>query len=297
MDLDLSCVQSLLVVLDEGHYGRAATRMHLTASALTKRIQRLERQLGTTLVTRDGNGLAIPTPAARRFRAPAAQLLSDADRACRLARATRQPRQALTLGVPSGGMPPPLRGILPKAVHEFRTVWSGAQVTCRPVGYAGTQALLDKVIDVLWTFAPVPHSAVVSVPLSTLIDRVGILSPHHDLTDTDSIGADQFAELPMLYNPAVPDKLMSLFYLGDLRPRKHAQLISADIQSVSSLMQQVARTCTVTVGALGYITGSLPPGFSTVYLTGASPLIPYAARRRSDRRGSVDTFIEALTKG
>jgi DNA-binding transcriptional LysR family regulator len=46
MDLDLSCVASFLVLLDERHYGRAAAKLNLTSSALSKRIQRLERQVG-----------------------------------------------------------------------------------------------------------------------------------------------------------------------------------------------------------------------------------------------------------
>lgn len=52
-DLDLSSVASFLVLAEEEHYARAAQRLHLTPSALTKRMQRLERQIGAVLLVRD----------------------------------------------------------------------------------------------------------------------------------------------------------------------------------------------------------------------------------------------------
>jgi DNA-binding transcriptional LysR family regulator len=52
VDLELELVANFLVLMREMHYGRAAARLHLTQAALTKRIQRLERQLGVVLLER-----------------------------------------------------------------------------------------------------------------------------------------------------------------------------------------------------------------------------------------------------
>ena len=78
MDLDLSCVASFLVLLREGSYGRAAAVLHLSQSALSKRIQRLERQLGVALVVRDAAGVTGTTPAGARFAEHAPALLAAA---------------------------------------------------------------------------------------------------------------------------------------------------------------------------------------------------------------------------
>jgi hypothetical protein len=43
MELDLAGIVSFLALVDERHFGRAASKMNMTSSALTKRIQRLER--------------------------------------------------------------------------------------------------------------------------------------------------------------------------------------------------------------------------------------------------------------
>ena len=56
MELDLGLASSFLVLAEERHYGRAAARLHLTSPALTKRIQRLERQLGVVLLQRGPAG-------------------------------------------------------------------------------------------------------------------------------------------------------------------------------------------------------------------------------------------------
>ena len=62
MDLDLTCVHSWLVLVQEQHFGRAAPRLNLTPSALTKRIQRLERQVGVPLVVRNPGAASSPRP-------------------------------------------------------------------------------------------------------------------------------------------------------------------------------------------------------------------------------------------
>lgn len=78
MDLDLSCVASFLILMEEQHFGRAATRLHMVPSTLTKRVQRLERQVGVPLIVRDATGVLGPTPAGRRLAAEGEALLAHA---------------------------------------------------------------------------------------------------------------------------------------------------------------------------------------------------------------------------
>ncbi|GII61016.1 hypothetical protein Skr01_11010 [Sphaerisporangium krabiense] len=87
MDLDLGLVADFLVLVQERHYGRAAVRLHLTSSALTKRVRRLERQLGVALVERDPAGVLAVTSAGRRFAAAAVPLIAQAGAARDSARA------------------------------------------------------------------------------------------------------------------------------------------------------------------------------------------------------------------
>lgn len=86
MDLDLACVSSFLVLIDEQHFARAAARLNLSPSALSKRLRRLEHQVGTELVDRGPSGMLALTPAGIRFAREAGPLLAQASAAQHAAR-------------------------------------------------------------------------------------------------------------------------------------------------------------------------------------------------------------------
>ena len=88
-----------------------------------------------------------------------------------------------------------------------------------------TAALLDRDVDVLWTAAAVRHVGAESVPLKMTAGRVELVYRHHKLAHAAAVDVENFAARPMLYNPDVPDEWMSLFYLGDIRSRREAQLV------------------------------------------------------------------------
>jgi DNA-binding transcriptional LysR family regulator len=51
-DLDLRSIRCLLVLADEGHYGRAALRLHMSQSGLSRAIVSLEQSVGARLLVR-----------------------------------------------------------------------------------------------------------------------------------------------------------------------------------------------------------------------------------------------------
>jgi len=295
VDLDLNCLHSWLVLVQEQHFGRAAVRLNLTRSALTKQIQRLERQIGLPLVVRDPGGRVELTPAGHRFRAPAARLLDDAETARRAA--ATEPRRSdreLVLGVPAGPLDF-IRALVREAVKQVRLNWPGARLVCRSVPFPSlTSSLIGREIDVLWTIAPVNDPAAVSVPLGLTVPRVGLVNAHHELAEAETIDAVEFAGLPMIFNPRIPEEWMSAFYLGDIRPRSDAHLVGVDPQDMAAVVRAARHRQTVTV-APAMLTAFLPPHMHQLRLDGASPLQFYAAHRRLDNRGLVRSFVEALT--
>ncbi len=153
MELDLGLASSFLVLAEEGHYGRAAARLHLTSPALTKRIQRLERQLGVELLQRGPAGVLRVTAAGLRFAEAAGPLLAHAEAARQAARQGPS-RYTVRIGVPAGARPS-LAGMgLAKIAHDLRRSYPEAHFTCHEIPFPELdQCLDDKTVDVLWKLA------------------------------------------------------------------------------------------------------------------------------------------------
>lgn len=75
---DLNQLVTLNVLLAEGSVARAARRLRLSPSAMSRALARLRETLGDPLLVRAGRGL-VPTPRALELRERVAQLVQDAE--------------------------------------------------------------------------------------------------------------------------------------------------------------------------------------------------------------------------
>jgi DNA-binding transcriptional LysR family regulator len=90
VDLDLARVRAFVAVVDEGHFGHAAAALSVSQQGLSKRVARLEAELGVRLLTRNTTGVSL-TGAGRRFLDPARRLLAAADLAAAAAHQEQRP--------------------------------------------------------------------------------------------------------------------------------------------------------------------------------------------------------------
>jgi len=83
-DLDLAAVRAFVTAVDEGQFGHAAAVLGITQQAVSKRIAKLESQLGVSLFDRTPSGSVVSTagkrvlPRARSLLAAAADTLAAA---------------------------------------------------------------------------------------------------------------------------------------------------------------------------------------------------------------------------
>lgn len=84
---DLNLLVTLDVLLTEGHVARAAERLHLSPSAMSRALARLRETTRDPLLVRAGRGL-VPTPRALELRDRVSQLVQDAEAVLRPANAT-----------------------------------------------------------------------------------------------------------------------------------------------------------------------------------------------------------------
>jgi hypothetical protein len=117
----------------------------------------------------------------------------------------------------------------------------------------------------------------------------------HHLADARNVSAAEFAALPMLYNPAIPDEWMSVFYLGDIRPRSEAWLVPARPTEMLDVRRQATLRGTVTV-APAMFGAVAEQQLHPVALTGAAPITFHAAYRAHDHRGTLRSLVTALRK-
>src|SRR3712207_9423601 len=82
---DLNLLVTLDVLLAEGSVARAAQRLRLSPSAMSRALARLRETTGDPLLVRAGRGL-VPTPRALELRERVRQLVQDGEAGVRPAR-------------------------------------------------------------------------------------------------------------------------------------------------------------------------------------------------------------------
>jgi DNA-binding transcriptional LysR family regulator len=146
--MELRRLHYLVTLAEELHFGRAAAREHIVQSALSQRLQRLERELGVTLVERTTHQVRL-TAAGAAFLVDAGQILAHVERATverpslrvgvvdasydsmsLVLHEAQQQYSDLGIHVPLGGVPPdPVPGV-PATACRPRPTWSHSSAVC-----------------------------------------------------------------------------------------------------------------------------------------------------------------------
>jgi DNA-binding transcriptional LysR family regulator len=80
LNIDLNRLRYLVAAVEHGNIKKAAEAQHITQSALTRSIQKLERDLGAKLLERQSRGV-VPTPIGKRLCEHAKRIVNVADAA------------------------------------------------------------------------------------------------------------------------------------------------------------------------------------------------------------------------
>jgi DNA-binding transcriptional LysR family regulator len=291
MDLDLTCVASFLVLLREGSYGSAAAVLHVSQSALSKRMQRLERQLGVTLLDRDAAGLTGTTPAGARFAEHAPALLAAARTAKEAAREATP--HTVCMGVHGRVGDWPDRSVLLELKRRLHQRYPDVRLVCRSLPLTATnESVLDGSVDVMWGAFGHSPAAIETTPLLEL-ERIAVVPREHDLAEAGWVFAEDLIEAPISYIPADPE-LTTPFVLGDVRPVRHATLVESRGQYSRSLMATLQPGQAAIIGASAWPASMVRPSLRDLRIVDLPRIPMYVGQRRVDRRGPVRALASLL---
>lgn len=293
MDVNLGQLEDFTVVAAERHFGRAAARRNLSASALTKRMQRLEHEVGARLVDRDGSGFIDLTPAGRCFLPRAEALLRSAERA-RRETLSAPGAPVVRLGIPGA----PTDHLSPRAwqvlVASVTRTFPGCRVQAVGVPYGLlTQSVLAGCVDVLLTTGDLDRPGLTTVPL-TAVDRVCLLPSAHPLAEAGAVTMADVVDLPMVVEPTAAPQWMSPWVLGDVRGRREMRLTEVRARTLADVTATVRTGAAVTL-ATSTLVPLLPPGLSAPPVTDAPRIGVAALHRTGDDRDEVLALLDVLS--
>ncbi|AGL15583.1 LysR family transcriptional regulator [Actinoplanes sp. N902-109] len=272
-DLELRLVRYFTAVAAHQHFGRAAADLRVAQPALSRQIQRLEKQLGARLLDRAPQGTRL-TPAGQAF-LPRAQALLQAARQAELAVREHAATERITVGYVEDL-------VITAAVQELRRRHPRAEITTRHLSCRDVGVLSDKGVDALIGRAPLPLAAdqVLTTPLYEE-PRMLVVPRDHPLAGRASVTSAELAG-----EKAAPCAFETTDWTS-------YQLLGAGVpplESYEDKLELVASGRAIAVLPVGDLRSSLRPDLVTVPIEGAPPSRVVVVSRTGDPNPMIRSF-------
>ena len=190
--MELRQLRYFVTLAEELHFGRAAAREHIVQSALSQRLQRLERELGVILLERTTHHVQL-SAAGAAFLIDARQILAHVERAATAAQRAAQSTPSLRVGVVDASY-----DSMPLILHEVQQQHADLEIHQVEIGVPEQfQRLVDGRLDVGLGRASLAPSTVASELFR--LDPLGVLvAEGHPLAMQAEIPVATLAAEPLL---------------------------------------------------------------------------------------------------
>ncbi|MFI0730995.1 LysR family transcriptional regulator [Streptomyces sp. NPDC021225] len=193
--LNLDRLRTLYAVSRHGSVSGAAEGLHVTTSAVSQQLAKLERETGQQLLAKNGRGVRL-TDAGRLLADHAARILSQVE----LAQADLEAQRGQAVGeLLMGAFPTAVRGIFPAALGRLRVDHPQLRPRLQEMEPdesvpAVVRGDIDLAVVLDWYNKPLPMpDGLVKAPL--LDDPVDLAMPvGHRLADRDAVDPEEFAD-------------------------------------------------------------------------------------------------------
>lgn len=269
-----------VTVAEELHFGRAATRLHMSQPPLSRAIKQLEADLGAPLFTRSPTGVRL-TPVGSVLLDEARALLDRADRVRRRVSAAAGVT-AVTIGILGDSTDPAVA----RLAAAFRRNRPGVDIHIRDTDLTDpTCGLRAGLVDVALTRAPFDETALSVRALRA--DPVGVVLRTDDpLGRRDGLRLAELSDRRWFRFPPGTDPLWQTYWNGG-KPRE-----GPVVRAVQECLQSVLWNGTVGLAPLGH---DLPAELVVVPLTDMPPSRVVAVWNEGDANPLVRSFVDIAT--
>ncbi|WP_328937362.1 LysR substrate-binding domain-containing protein [Streptomyces tauricus] len=274
--MELRTLRYFVAVAEELHFGRAATRLHISQPPLSRAIQRLESELGAALFDRSSAGVAL-TPAGTLLLDEARDLLGRADR-IRERVASAAGAAILTVGLLGDSTDPGVIGLA--AAHRRR--YPHVEVRVRETDLSDpTCGLRAGSVDIALTRGPFDETGLAVRELRA--DPVGALLRADDpLARRESLKLADLTGRRWFRFPAGTDPLWQSYWSGG-EPRE-----GPVVRAVQECRQAVLWNGTVGMTLLDHV---LARGLTVVPLIDMEPSRVVVAWKQGDTNPVIRSFV------
>jgi len=218
----------------QGSLTAAARSMHLTQSALSHAVRKLEAGLGAEIWQREGRKLRL-TQVGEQLLALANRVLPQLENAeVALRQYARGTRGTLRIGMECH----PCYQWLLKVVARYLPAWSDVDVDVKQkFRFGGIAALLDHEIDLVVTPDPEVRPGLTFIPVFDY-EQVLVVALNHRLAGQQFVEPEQLADEMLITYPVTTERLdvYNLFLTpAGVTPRGHKTIESTDL-----ILQMVA---------------------------------------------------------
>ncbi|MGV9426015.1 LysR family transcriptional regulator [Streptomyces sp. NPDC003656] len=291
--LNLERLRTLDALARHGSVSAAADALHVTTSAVSQQLGKLEREVGQRLLAKNGRGVRL-TDAGRLLSEHAARILSQVE----LAQSDLEAHRGQVVGeLRLSAFPTAARGLFPAALAGLRALHPGLRVRSSELepeqGVAGVvRGDLDLAVVLDWYNKPMPvPDGLVKAPL--LDDPAEVAIPAgHPLADRAEVDLAEFAEDEWI--TWGEGEFCHEWLIFTLRSRGVEPLVGHRAGETHTQLALVAAGLGVCIAPL-LGRDPVPPGVALVPLKQRVRRHVYVVwRADADRRPSIRAAVEAL---
>lgn len=218
--MELRQLACFVAAAEELNFSRAAARMHISQPPFSRQIAKLERELGTRLLTRSSRSVSL-TPAGANFLAEARQVLAMAQKAAEVARRTQRGEiGSLRIGFVGST----IYTSVPAQLQAFRKLYPDAEITLQQMTVARQiDLLLAGQIDLGFIRQPVSNPR---LAMSSLLkERFVVAVPAtHALAEREDVDLGEIADEDLVAfsreeAPAIHSQLLTMCRERGFTPR------------------------------------------------------------------------------